>query len=280
MRARMLLLMVLVASAAAQTAKPGTTAPQGSSIPGLSGVSWLDGPGSIEIGGSRSDLTQPLPSWTDFYIRGSIAPGEKNVIQGEVDREGRYGDAGWFYSAGLTRTLSQNLFTDVHLGTSVGGFFLPKYRVDGFINYKMLAHRQFVGTAGVGYDKSKTVNSAIRTHFGGTYYFEWPLIVQGGVTLTRANPGSVLAPTGYASVTQGREKEHYITLRAEMGREGYELVGNQASRTTLFNFPIHKYSGTWRQWIGNNWGLNFNFEREINPFFNRNGATLGLFVDF
>jgi YaiO family outer membrane protein len=130
---------------------------------------------------------------------------------------------------------------------------------------------------GIGYDRAKTPNSATRFMVGGIYYFNWPIIVQGGATFTRAAPGDVIATTGNLAITEGREKEHLITARAEMGREGYEVVGVS---NTLFDFPVHIYSGNWRQWIGMNWGFNFNFEREVNTYYNRNGATLGLFFDF
>ncbi|SRR6266404_2499542 len=276
-----IVLAAAVAAAAQDSAKPGTTVGQGSSIPGLSGIPGAEVPGFLEFGGSRSDLTSPQPSWTDFYLRGMLALNSRNAVDGEATREERYGETGWFYTLGLTHSFGENVYADVHGGTSTGGFFLPKYRADGFLNFKVLPHKQLVLTAGGGYDKSKTVNTATRAQFGGTYYFERPWIVQGGVMLTHANPGNTLAPTGYMAVTQGRAKEHYITLRAELGREAYELVGDKArNRFTLFDFPIHNYSGNWRQWVGNNWGVNFTFERQVNPFFNRNGATLGLFLDF
>jgi YaiO family outer membrane protein len=160
----------------------------------------------------------------------------------------------------------------------VGGFFLPKIRFDGFVNYKLLPEKQLVANFGFGYDKAKTANSDIRIMPGATYYFNFfPLIVQGGADITKANPGNITATTYNLAVTEGREKSHYITVRAEIGREGYEVVNVV---NPLVNFPVHIYSGTWRQWIGQNWGFNFNFEREVNPYYNRNGATLGVFLDF
>src|SRR5438128_11799158 len=130
MRLRSLLLPMLFAAvlaAAQDTAKPGTTVPQGSSIPGLSGVPGMEGGGYIEFGGGRSDLTKPLPSWTDFYARGMFIPMPSNAFDGEIDRESRYGDQGWYYGVGLTHTFSDNFYADAHVGTSKGGFFLPKY---------------------------------------------------------------------------------------------------------------------------------------------------------
>ena len=121
------------------------------------------------------------------------------------------------------------------------------------------------------------MNSAARGQIGGAYYFERPFIVQGGVTFTRANPGSILARSQYLAVTQGHDKEHFITLRAEIGREGYELIGPQ---TALFYFVVHNYSANWRQWVGVNWGFNATFDHESNFSYRRNGGTLGLFLDF
>lgn len=270
-------ILLLTASAVAQVAKPGTTVPQGAAVPGIGSAEGPNGPGYLEFGGSRSDLTAPLPHWTDAYVRGVVNLTPMNAFSLELDRQQRFGDSGFFGSMGLTHSFTNNLYTNAYVGSSVGGFFLPKFRVDGFVNYKLLPQKQLIANIGVGYDKAKTLNSAIRFMPGATYYLPWPFIIQGGATITRANPGSILATTYNLALTEGHEKSHYITVRAELGREGYEVV-NVAS--PLVNFPIHNYSATWRQWIGSGWGFNFNFQREINPYYNRNGATLGFFVDF
>jgi len=271
------LLLSFAVASFAQVAKPGTTVPQGSAIPGIGSAEGPNGPGYLEFGGSRSDLTAPQPNWTDAYIRGVVNLTPANAISVEADRQARFGDSGYFGSLGLTHSFTSNLYTNAYVGSSVGGIFLPKFRFDGFVNYKLLPEKQLVANIGFGYDKAKTPNSAERYMVGATYYFNLPLIIQGGAEFTHANPGAILAKTYNLAVTEGREKEHYITVRAELGREAYEIVnvGN-----TLFNFPVHMYSGTWRQWIGANWGFNFVFERELNPYYNRNGATLGFFVDF
>jgi YaiO family outer membrane protein len=271
-------LLLFAAALMGQTAKPGTTVPQGAAIPGIGSPEGPNGPGYIEFGGSRSELTSPQPNWTDEYLRGVINVTPSNAVTIEADHQARFGDSGYFGTLGLTHSFTPNLYTNAYFGSSVGGFFLPKIRFDGFVNYKLLSEKQLIANFGFGYDKAKTANSDIRIMPGATYYFNFfPLIVQGGATITRANPGNILATTGNLAVTEGREKEHYITVRAEIGREGYEVVNVV---NPLVNFPVHIYSGTWRQWIGQNWGFNFNFEREDNPYYNRNGATLGLFLDF
>jgi len=260
----------------------GTTIPQGASIPGLGGLSLgMNGPGFIEFGGSYSHLSKtefatPFAPWGDAYLRGVMSRGS-NALNGELIRQVRYSDTGWYYNLGWIRTWNPDWYTEVSAGSSTRGFFLPKFRANALINRKILARKQLVLTGGVGYDKSKTVNDATRFQAGGTYYFERPFVLQGGVTWTHANPGGILARSQYLAVTQGHDKEHYISVRAEIGREGYELIGPQ---TTLFNFVVHNYSVNWRQWIGPNWGVNLAFEHERNPSFRRNGGTLGIFMDF
>jgi len=280
MKTKLLLALTLISLMATAQEKT-TTVPQGSSIPGLGGVVLgLSGPGYVEMGGGYSRLNGSagsLPNWGDAYLRGLMSGGS-NAYDGEIIRQSRYGDTGWWFGGGWTHTFGPNWYSDVHFGSStVGGFFLPRVRVDGFINRKLLPRKQFVLSLGGGYDKSKTVNSAARGQIGGIYYFERPFMVQGGVTFTRANPGSVLARSQYLAVTQGHDKEHFITLRAEIGREGYELI---APQTTLFNFVVHNYSANWRQWVGVNWGFNATFDHESNVSYHRNGGTLGLFLDF
>lgn len=277
MKKTLLLFLVFLCIAATAQDKPNTV-PQGAGIPGLGGIALgMNGPGFIEMGGSYSGVSNDQPHWGDAYLRGLLSGGS-NAIDGEMIREDRYGDTGWWFAGGWTRTWSPNWYTDLHFGSSsVSGFFLPRARVDAFVNRKLLPRKQLVLTLGGGYDKSKTVNSAARAQIGGIYYFEHPFILQGGVTFTHANPGGILARSQYVAVTQGHDKEHFFTVRAEIGREGYELIGPQ---TALFDFMIHNYSANWRQWVGVNWGFNAAFAHETNPSFRRNGGTLGLFLDF
>jgi YaiO family outer membrane protein len=275
---KLIILSALLLASAFAVGQEQSPIPQGSSIPGLSAVPLgLNGPSFVEFGGDYNSLSGGFQRWEDAYLRGGISSGRNN-FNGELSRQSRYGDTGWYYSLGWTRSWSENWYSELDFGSStVGGFFLPKVRTDALINRKLLSRRQLVVTLGGGYDLSKTVNSAYRGQIGATYYFERPWIIQGGVTWTHANPGSILARTQFVAVTQGHAKEHFLTLRAEVGREGYELIGPQ---TSLFDFPIQNYSATWRQWLGPNWGFNAILEHEETPFYHRNGGTLAIFLEF
>jgi YaiO family outer membrane protein len=286
MKQTLLLLFVCLlpgAFAMAQSS-PSTTVAPGSSLPGVGGLaSSLDGPGYIEIGGSHSGLTDNNPSWNDVYMRGVISGG-RNAITGELTREDRYGDSGWLFGAGLTRTLSENWYGQLSASGSAGGFFLNRFSSDAIINRKLLPRRQLVASAGVGFDQSKTVDHDWRARLEGSYYFGYPIVLQGGVMWTHTSPGGILARTQFIAATQGHEKEHYFSLRYAWGREGYEVIGAPTSQApafnVLFDFPIHDVRGTWRQWIGPNWGLNFNVEQHQEPAYHRWGGTAGVFLDF
>lgn len=271
-------------AAYAQSGSNVTAAP-GSSLPGLGGITLgLDGPGYIEVGGSHSSLSGANADWNDFYLRGSLSGGH-NILNGELTREGRFGDKGWFYGLGVTRTLSENWFAQISAGGSAGGgFFIPRFRTDGLINRKFLRSRQLVVAAGLGFDQSKTVNHDLRGQIGAAYYFQFPVVLQGGLTWTHASPGNILARSQFITATEGHDKEHFFSLRYEWGREGYEVIGAPSLQipaySVLVDFPMHSISGTWRQWIAPNWGINLNVEQQQEPAYHRWGGTAGVFIDF
>lgn len=275
---------LLCCAAARAQAGSGSTVAPGSSLPGLGAVGlFMDGPGYIEVGGSHSSLTAGNPDWNDFYARGMISGG-RNIINGEITRESRFGDSGWFGDLGLTRTLSENWYAQLSAGGSVGGFFLPKVRTDALISRKLLPRRQLVMSVGGGFDQSRTVAHDWRGQVEGAYYFGYPVVLQAGLMWTRATPGNILARTQYIAASQGHEKEHFVSLRYEWGREGYEVIGPSTplvpTVNVLFDFPIRTITGTWRQWVGPNWGLNFNVEQHQETAYHRIGGTVGVFLDF
>jgi YaiO family outer membrane protein len=283
-RALLLLFAFYACTVAGAQDTANTTVAPGSSLPGLGGLSLgLNGPGYLEIGGSHSSLTGNNANWDDFYLRTTVSGG-RNTLNAEIDRQARFADNGWFGTLGLTRTLSEAWYAQFSAGGSVGGFFLPRYRIDALMNRKLLQRRQLVATAGLGFDQSKTVNKDIRGEIGATYYFQYPIVLQGGFTWTHASPGNILARTQYIAATQGYDKEHYISLRYEWGREGYEVIGGPTltapAYNVLFDFPVHDVVATWRQWIGPAWGLNFNLEQHQEPAYHRLGGSAGVFLDF
>lgn len=280
----LIVLLLSCAVAAAQTPTSGTTVAPGSGLPGLGAVALgLNGPGYLEVGGAHSSLTDHYADWNDFYLR-AVLSGGRNVWNGELTREGRFGGAGWLYDVGLARTLSEDWYAQFSAGSSVGGFFLNTFTGDAIINRKLLSSRHLVATVGVGFDKSKTVDKDERLRAEAAYYFNFPLVVQGGAMWTYTNPGNILARIQYIAATEGYDKEHFFSLRYEWGREGYEVVGPPTTLapaySILVDFPERSITGTWRQWIGPKWGFNLDVEQHQEPAYHRWGGTAGIFFEF
>ena len=40
-----------------------------------------------------------------------------------------------------------------------------------------------------------------------------------------SNPGTAFSASGFVAVTQGRNKQHYVTLNVGFGQEAYQLIG-------------------------------------------------------
>lgn len=279
----LILLLLNCAAARAQTTSETAVAP-GSSLPGLGAVALgLNGPGYIEVGGGHSSLTNNYADWNDFYVH-AVLSGGRNVWNGELTREGRFGSAGWLYGIGLNRTLSEDWYAQISAASSIGGFFLNRFTGDAIVNRKLLKNRQLVATLGLGFDQSKIVNKDERLRAEAAYYFSFPVVLQGGAMWTHASPGNILARVQYVAATEGYDKEHFFSLRYEWGREGYEVVGQATTLTptynVLFNFPERTITGTWRQWIGPKWGFNLNVEQHQETAYHRWGGTGGIFFEF
>ena len=276
MRLLILLLELLVLCAVAVAQDQEAPVSPGSAVPGVFFPGVGGGHGFVEAGGGHSALTPGNPSWTDGYLR-LLLQGQVNTIQTEVTREDRYGEAGWYFSGGLTHIFDENWYADAFVGMSSYCFFLPKYRADAFIHRKLLPRKQLIMVLGGGYEKAKDVHSAFRLNPEANYYLKPSWILQSGMIFTRGDPGGVTVHTQYFAITQGQNKSHFFSVRGEYGREAWELIGPS---DVLIDFPIHDVSATWRQWLAPNFGFNLTVERYNNFIFNRIGATAGLFVDF
>lgn len=230
----------------------------------------------IESGGDYLQLSNSYGSWAGGYARSAYEEG-KDVWNGEVNGQREFGDKGVYFAAGDTRTFTPNWYAALTVGSSVQGFFWPRFRSDAFLNRKLLARKQWIATVGYGYYAAKDVHRNHDVYLGSTYYFEKPWIVETGLYLGVSNPGAVFAPSGFVAITEGTNKHHYLTVRVGSGEEGYQLVG---PTITLAKFESQALTGTWRKWIGANWGIDCVGDFYHNPYYSRGGSTVGLFKDF
>ncbi|HEX5423144.1 MAG TPA: YaiO family outer membrane beta-barrel protein [Candidatus Acidoferrales bacterium] len=230
----------------------------------------------VEAGGSYEQLSNGYGRWSGGYFRAVVSAG-KNTLTAELNGQHEFGDAGTYVDAGDTFNFSDAWYGSVTMGSSVGGVFWPRSRLDSFLNRKWLGRRQFITTFGYGYDHAKDVHSDHSYFVGTTYYFNAPWILEDGIRFNVSNPGTVFSPSAFVAVTQGTDKKYYVTLNAEVGQEAYQVVG---ATSVLTRFPSQTATLTWRQWVGRSWGFNLIADVYHSPYYHRGGGSLGFFKDF
>jgi YaiO family outer membrane protein len=230
----------------------------------------------VEAGGSYRQLTNGFGDWSGGYATGVLAMG-KNIWNAEINGQHEFSDAGVYLAAGDTYNFNSDWYASLTLGSSVRGFFWPRFRADAFVNHKVGARKQFITTLGYGYYASKDVHRDQSVFIGTTYYFRGPWIVEDGVRFNVSNPGVVFSPAGFVAVTEGRNSHHYVTVNAGFGKEAYQLVG---PTTVLARFPSQNLTVTWRQWVGKKWGFNLIADYYHSSFYERGGGSFGFFREF
>jgi YaiO family outer membrane protein len=230
----------------------------------------------VEVGGSYRQLTNDFGDWSGGYARGVYAEG-KNIWSGEINGQHEFGDGGVYLAAGDTYNFDSNWYASLTLGSSVGGFFWPRFRADAFLNHKLLSRKRFIATLGYGYYASKDVHRDQSVYLGTTYYFQKPWIIEDGIRFNISNPGVVFSPAGFVAVTEGTNNHHYVTVNAGFGEEAYQIVG---PTTVLTQFQSQNLTITWRQWTGKTWGFNLVADYYHSPFYQRGGGSFGIFKEF
>jgi len=273
-------LLLSLASALAATAQQDSTT---ASSPQQAGTDVPTAPAPdktltnyVEVGGSYRQLSNDFGDWSGGYARGVFAEG-KNIWNGEVNGQHEFGDAGVYLAVGDTYNFNPDWYASLTLGSSVGGFFWPRFRADAFLNHKLLSRKQLIATLGYGYYASKDVHRDQSVFLGTTYYFQKPWILEDGIRFNVSNPGVAFSPAGFVAVTEGTNKHHYVTVNAGFGEEAYQIVG---PTTVLTQFQSQNLTVTWRQWTGKNWGFNFVADYYHSPFYQRGGGSFGLFKEF
>jgi YaiO family outer membrane protein len=264
--------LLATATAQAQTQDPSLTA---STSPREGSPSRFQN-SYLEAGGDYLNMNASYGSWSGGYMRGVLSTGT-DVWNGEISGQHEFGDTGIYGAVGDTHTFNSDWFGSLSVGSSAGGFFWPRYRLDGFINRKALKRKQWVASAGFSYYAAKDAHRDRSFALGSVYYFYRPWVLESGVRFNISNPGGVFSPSGFVALTEGRNKQHYLIVRVGLGIEAYQIVGPAA---TLSDFQSQTLTVTWRKWVGKNWGFNLVGDYYHNPSYARAGGTFGVFKDF
>ena len=222
---------------------------------------------------SRHQLSNGFGNWHEVGVRGSFESGAHR-IQAELASMRRYGESGNYLGVGDTVTFGEDWFASLSAGAGDGAFYLPRYRLDGFINRKFLPDRNLIGTLGAGYYRAPDGHADRSASIGATYYFSVPLVVQGEVRFNNSTPGSISTRQQFVAATLGRDKQTQLIGRYASGREAYQTIGQG---TSLVDFRSNEASLKVRHWLGPNWGVQAGVERYRNPFYVRNGGNVGFF---
>lgn len=235
--------------------------------------------GYVELGGNYSKVTNDFGNWNGEYLKGEVQTDEKNRWNGEFLDQREFKSNGQYLMVGNTHSFNSDWYSIIDVGGADEGFFLPRYRIDAFLNRKWLSDKSLVTTLGLGDYKSMDDHSNQSLFLGATYYFPQYWIAQGGITFNDSRPGNVKSTYEFLALTEGEDKKHFVTLRYAFGREAYQITGPSPLQT-LSDFHSDIVSLDWRQWVRGTWGFDMLGEYYHNPSYSRTGITLGVFDEF
>lgn len=226
-----------------------------------------------------ADLNGGNTNWFDSYARGYFKPGADTTVYWSAANERHFGDTG--VTAGLT--VVHDFSPDWYGLAGISGGSAPfqnRRRLDLTLFHKWPDSRRWITGIGL---MSAASGDGIHRDFAlrGSviYYSDQAWVAEGGVIVNRSNPGSVWGARGYGAITLGTEKQHYLSLRLEHGKEAYLPVqvpgypGNVEFNSTELTLQ-------WRQWINQRWGYVVGAQAYRNPYYRRLGVSVGLFMDF
>ncbi|MDY7575214.1 YaiO family outer membrane beta-barrel protein [Actimicrobium sp. CCI2.3] len=235
---------------------------------------WLLHPAlrSFEVTTGTQHLTGPYSSWHHVTLHG-VMEQEDHVLQGELSSKNEYDTSGTFLGLTDTITIDNNRFASLSIGVGDGAFYLPRYRLDGFLYNKWLPEKNFVSALGVGYYDAPDGHVDTSISLGGAWYFEQPLVLEGGVRFNRSNPGGVMTHQQFIAASYNPDPRNAWSARVAWGSEGYLPL---ALGNSLVNFNSQEASLAWRRQINQNWGASISINHYRNPTYERSGVDIGL----
>lgn len=235
----------------------------------------LTGRNYVEAGINTANVSNNYGDWFGQFVKGEIQTDNRNRWNGILQHQEAYHDDGWFVGAGNTHTIDEDWFSRASLGVGSSTTFFPRFRADADINNK--TYNDLVLTGGVGFSASDDNYQNYNVLLAASYYFIEPWVFQAGTRLGVSSPGGVFNHSQFAAVTYGYTKRFYLVARAARSREAYEILNGGGVNQ---DFNSHTFGGSWRQWLGEDWGFNIDADYYHNPFYNRMGYAFSVFREF
>jgi YaiO family outer membrane protein len=230
---------------------------------------------NLELRVSAQRVTGGYGRWQEGALVGTYARG-RHVLRGELAQMRRFDQSGTYVGMMDTVTLDPDWYASVAAGAGDGAFYLPRYRVDAFINRKLLAERNLVLSLGAGYYRAPDGHIDRSATVGLQYYFPGPWIAQAAVRFNESDPGSVRARQQLVALTYGNGAPWQVVARYGWGREAYLAIGPS---TPLVDFESREANLQWRYALDRSQGIVVALEHYRNPAYDRTGALLGYFME-
>ncbi len=231
----------------------------------------------VEVGALQHTLTAGFPDWRHQFVRANLRTDPDNLWDADLVHAARFDDSGTMLVLGNTHQFNPAWYTNVSVAASSGGFFFPSLRMDVAVNRKWGAQQKLVTTVGLTAFNAKDGHRDRSLLLGLTYYFDLPLVIEGGIRINRSNPGAVVSRANYVAMTYGRAQHRIVALRHGFGEEAYQLIGANA---LLVDLNSNVSTLTWREWLRPQQGVQLRVEKYSTPFYRRRGVELALFQEF
>ncbi len=231
----------------------------------------------VEAGVKRFELDSGFAPTTAGYIRAHIDRGFRNAWDLELVQMDRFDDRGVLGVVTNTHDFTPDLFTRATISTSSDGLFFPELRAEGSVNLRTLPRRNLILTAGMAWFDARDIHTDTSGFVEAVWYINENWVVQGGGRLNISSPGSVDSLSGYGAVTWGRDRKRYLTARVGGGNQAWQAFANDDFQV---DFPFSQVTLTWREWIGDLWGVNVVLDSYHSEPYDQYGVEFGLFREF
>lgn len=143
----------------------------------------------------------------------------------DLGRAARFGDEGFGLGVGYFRHLRRDTIVSLGLSSGTGDVIFPEWRFDAGLRRTGLDDGRLLVDLGYTHTQSKAENSSDGASAGLMWYVKdpWALGLDGRIEI--GHPGSAVAHNLGASAHFGLYREFYLSLRGEVGRVAYTLVG-------------------------------------------------------
>ncbi|PFH08879.1 YaiO family outer membrane protein [Collimonas sp. PA-H2] len=225
---------------------------------------------ALELTGGDGHMTNGYGHARLMSLRG-MAVTSLGVVQGELTQQSRFGYTGNYGGVSLTHDFSPDYYSTVSVGTGNSPLF-SSWRTDATAYRKFGSERQYVAGIGAYYAKG---NESARSDKGllltGIAYLTG-VVIEGGVRLNWADPGSILGPSEYIAATFGNDDRRAVIVRYEHAKETYKVLPGGPE---LVNFKSNTVNLQWRERINHISMLLAGLEYYQSPLYDRLSLNLG-----